>query len=324
MKTVKKFVVFDIGGTKIRRAVWDGQSLSHIESFSTPKVTASEFLKELLVRIQSLPDQEVCGVGVSTAGPVDVVQGCIRNPANLGNGDASWMNFQLKDDLSQKTGLPVCLDNDAAMTAWGQFKHYEDNQMQDLLLLTLGTGLGVGAIVNGVLARGGQNMHPELGHFIIADQPDESYQSPFLNFPTLESYLSGHHFSQRVGQALGEQWDGNQLIQQSHKQDPRVMKMWGEYSRRMAVALSNLYLAYFPKKIVLAGGFAKAASPFFLNSAVDLMGELLKGRGEAGMPIPSVQVSEHHNELPLLGAGYRIQNFYANRTEQAKELSPCI
>ncbi len=307
MAQSKKYAVIDIGGTKIRSAVWDGSGLSDMNSYATPKVSAPEFTKKIADHLRPRIEQYgLAGVGVSTAGPVDVVEGTIRNPANLGNGDDSWLRFQLKDDLSEQLNLPVVVDNDAAMTAFGQYKHFEKEKLKDLVVITLGTGLGVGAIVNGDLARGGQNMHPELGHFIIADTPDPDYSTPFANYPTMESYLSGFHFSQRVGSQLGRELTGSDLIHLSEKQDEQVTAMWRLYSQRMAVTLSNLYLIYFPEKFVFAGGFAMVSAPFFMTRTETLIAEILHGRTKAGMSLPKIEVSANHDDLPLLGAAYQI------------------
>ena len=303
-----KYLVVDIGGTKIRSALWDGFCLSEVSSIETPKVTAEIFLKTLVDHLHSKNlEVPISGIGVSTAGPVDVVDGMILNPANLGNGDDSWKKFAIKNGIEEAIQLPVSLDNDAAMTAFGHYHHSEKQRLKDFVVLTIGTGIGVSAIVNGDLVRAGQSMHPEFGHFLIADKPSDEHETPFANYPTLESYLSGFHFSNRVGNKLGRSIDGGELIRLSESRDEIVMEMWDSYSRRMAVAMSNLYLVYFPLKIVLAGGFALVASPFFLQKTQSYLSEILQGRVDAGMPLPAIEISAIHDELPLLGAGYKIQ-----------------
>ncbi len=311
MAETDHYAVLDVGGTKMRFALWDGSNLQKIDAMETPKVSASDFVATIQGALQGLfKDHSITGLGVSTAGPVDVVHGCIRNPANLGNGDASWLRFEIKQDLQKALSVPVVVDNDAAMTALGQYKHFEKERVKDLVVITLGTGLGVGALVNGELARAGQQMHPELGHFIIGSEPDPDYQTPFGHYPTMESFLSGFHFAQRVGKKLGRELTGSDLIHLSEEQDPVVQDLWESYSQRMAITLSNLYLIYFPRKFVFAGGFAMVAAPFFLNRTESLMAEILRGRVEAGMPLPDIEISTNHDELPLLGAAYRCQTLF--------------
>lgn len=303
-----KYVVVDIGGTKVRSAFWNGHDLTQVDSYETPKINAQEFTKKLAEHISTkVGGDSIAGVGVSTAGPVDVKNGSILNPANLGNDDGSWFRYEIKKELIEILNISVSLDNDAAMTAYGQFHHFEKKQLKDLVLLTVGTGIGVGAMVDGQLVRAGQSMHPELGHFIVADFPTTEYETPFANYPTLESYLSGFHFSARVGKKIGKTLSGGELIELSEGNDPQISGLWEEYGQRMAVALANLYLAYFPKKFVLAGGFAMVAGPYFMNHATHTLEKILEGRSQAGMPIPPIEISANHDELPLLGAGYKIQ-----------------
>ncbi len=301
------YLVIDVGGTKIRSAVWDGHQLHDIQSMATPKVSAAVFVDGIVDHLSSRNLAGLQGLGVSTAGPVDVVNGCIRNPANLGNGDSSWAYFEMAKDLKDKLHCPVVLDNDAAMTVFGQYYSIEKEKTKDIVMVTVGTGVGVGAMVGGRLVRAGQNMHPELGHFVMSDQPEVDLSTPFANFPTLESYLSGFHFSVRVAKALGRSLDGNEVTALSAAGNPQVLAMWQDYGRRMAVALTNLYLAYFPQKIVLSGGFVKDARPYFYDTMEQWLSKLLQQRTAAGMPLPVIEIAEAYAQLPLLGAGYNIQ-----------------
>ena len=305
---MQQFLVLDIGGTKIRYGLCQGAQLDSIGEFATPKVTAREFVNEIENHVSHLIlKNNISGVGVASAGPIDYVKGEIRNPANLGNGDESWKCFELEKDLSHVLNLPVKVDNDAALTALGFYSHYEKGANKDLLVITLGTGLGVGAIVNGEPARAGQNMHPELGHFIVADEATE-FDTLFDGFPTLESYLSGTHFASRVGVSLKKNLNGAQLLELSELGNEIVFKHWEEYSKRMAIAWTNLYLAYFPNKIVLAGGFAGAAKEFYFEKAQFWFSKLMSHRTDAGMALPEIVISANSEDLPLLGAGRLIEN----------------
>lgn len=293
----------DIGGTKIRAGVFDGQKNQHIQAMATRKLSAVDFVDQLANFCEPLIAQyQVEKVGVASAGPVNTKTGFILNPANLGNGDQSWLRFDLRGNVEKRLTLPVRLDNDALCTAWGYFNFVNKKQCKNLVVVTLGTGLGVGAITNGEKARGGQHMHPELGHFIVADQPDNNHPTPFANLPTLESYLSGFHFSKRVGRALKQEITGLELIEISKNNFDSVQQYWSEYSQRMAIACTNLYIAYFPEKIVLAGGFAHVAAEFYLEETQQIFAQLMQARTQAGQPLPRIEVFENSSELPLLGA----------------------
>jgi predicted NBD/HSP70 family sugar kinase len=116
-----------------------------------------------------------------------------------------------------------------------------------------------------------------------------------------------------VGQSLGLELTGADLIRLSQQEDPRVTLWWECYSKKMAITLGNLYLVYFPKKFVLAGGFAMVAAPYFIKPTEARLAELLQARSQAGMPVPTLEMSFNHEDLPLLGAGYQIAEELNNR-----------
>lgn len=303
--------VVDIGGTKIRAGLYHLGQVSQIHTIETPRGSTEDFLKILTDHLFEIGGSEkVQGLGVASAGPINYRKGEILNPANLGDGSAAWKIFPLRKLLEEKLKMPVVVDNDAAMTAWGYFKHREPH-VKDLVLLTVGTGIGVGAVVDGQKARGGQGMHPELGHLILGDQRDDQHPTHMGNFPTLESYLSGYHFSKRVGALIGRDFLGEDLIRLSREGDPVLLKKWSSYAKRMAVALANIYLVYFPQKMVLAGGFAKVAEPFYKKEMGDFFNHLIHERLEAGMSRPEILVTDESSELPLLGAGVSIKEALA-------------
>lgn len=304
----KKFLVIDIGGTKIRSALWSDHTLSHIESIVTPRGSVEQFFNELNTHILKRRNEfSFEAVGVSSAGPIDVKNGVILNPANLGDGSPQWRRVELKKNILPDLALPITVDNDAALTAFGHYHHVEKAACRDLVLVTLGTGVGVGAIVDGELSRSGQNMHPELGHMLLGVQVDENYQSPMGGVPTLESYASGSHFAKRLSLKYNENWRGEDLLELSRQGDTRLLLEWKTYAQRLASGLANLYLMYFPEKIILAGGFARGASEFFKEDCASWLKKILVEREKAGMIVPSIEVSPLYNELPLLGAGYQIE-----------------
>ena len=300
------FWVVDVGGTKIRSGIYDGHKVEDVVTIDTPKCSTEDFVSLLKDQFQALKNnQGIEGVGVASAGPINWSKGEILNPANLGDGSPQWKNFPLKQQIESFYKGPVVVDNDAAMTAWGYHCHV-DPQCKDLVLVTLGTGIGVDAIVEGKKARAGQGMHPEVGHFVLGDE-EEDFPTHMGNFPTIESWLSGYHFARRVGIDLNLDLTGEDLIDLSEKKDPKVMKHWNAYARRMAVALANIYLVYFPEKIILAGGFSQVAEPFYFADTIHYFKKLIEMRTDAGMKVPQILLTESSDELPLLGAGASVK-----------------
>lgn len=299
----------DIGGTKITSAFWDGSQLLDVETFPTPKVSAPEFLDELNTRLrQRIRSAQPEALGVSSAGPICVKEGALINPVNLGNHDSSWARVSLKKGLLPEVDVFKWIDSDAALAAYGEYCR-RDKKIPDMVAVTVGTGIGVGAMVDGEMVRAGQGMHPELGHLIISDESDPGFPTPFANFGTLESHLSGYFFSKRVGQLLGRELIGPEVIELAREGNPVVLKAFEDYARRMAIGMANICLVYAPTHIFLAGGFAETAAPFFLKRSLSFLEQILQCRSLEISLIPQVEIAEDTHYLPLLGAAYAANDF---------------
>lgn len=297
-------LVVDIGGTKIRAAHWNGEILEDMRDMPSPKTSSKEFIEELAQFLQPMLEERVVdAVAIAAAGPIHVRSGRILSAANLGNKDESWNHFNLKQELSLRLNKVVKVDNDAALAALGHYAHVEKAQVKDLVVVTLGTGVGVGAMVDGELVRAGQGFHPEVGHLLMKPKAQQKYPTPFSDHPTAESCLSGHHFARRLSMSLGEELSGKDVVRLSQNSDSRLVEHWESYAHQMSVFLTNIYLMYFPEKIILAGGFARSASAFFLDSTRGELEILLAELEKGGFKSPRLEVSEHPDHLSLYGAG---------------------
>lgn len=302
-------LALDIGGTKITSAFWDGRDLIEIQRFDTPQVSAHEFLSRLNAHLRErMKSHRPTALGVSSAGPIHVKEGALIHPVNLGNGDASWRRVNLKDTLLPEESIFKWVDSDAALAAYGEYCR-RGRRDKDLVAVTIGTGIGVGAIVQGEIARAGRGMHPELGHLIISEEQDKSFSTPFANFGTLESFLSGHFFAQRVSRLLGANVSGHEIIQLAQSGNAEVLESFELYSKRMAIGLANICLVYAPACITLAGGFAESAAPFFLKRTLFFLEEILHSRSIELSLIPRVEVAQDTHHLSLLGAAYAASDF---------------
>jgi glucokinase len=301
----QKKIVVDIGGTKIRAGLWDGLTLSEVTELATPKVNSNEFTHQLVQFLSPYMDQnKVTSVHIACAGPINVKLGCIVGAVNLGNQDNSWHKYPLRDSIQNQIQRPVHLDNDAALAAWGYCKHFLKNTCSDLVVITLGTGLGVGAVIDGQLARAGQGFHPELGHIPLQKSQFNVSASSLKGYLTAESLLAGHHFATHVSERLGTTCDGKQLIQLSQNEPESMKPIWQDYVEHMSQFLSHIFLVYMPEKIIFAGGFAQAASPYFLTQARSRTQEQLAQFISQGFQFPDIELASEPDLLPLYGAAY--------------------
>ena len=177
-----KILSFDIGGTKIAFAIVDenGKLLSQPVKYSTP--ATKEAIESLLKKVITQNETDIDAVSISTAGTVDIenkkITGSVGNlPAGYGEID-----FQA---LSNKK---VFVENDANAAVWAEYKVGHAQNMDNVVLLTLGTGVGVGIIVNGKLLKGKSGAAGET-HFSV--RQDKHRRCGCGNYDCLEIYMSG-------------------------------------------------------------------------------------------------------------------------------------
>jgi glucokinase len=151
----------DVGGTKIAAGVVadDGRVLqeSRAESPATSSAEIERTISELVAELRKEHDVE--GVGVGAAGFIDQHRATVMFAPNL-----AWRDLDLRGDLEKRIGLPVVVENDAAAAAWGEFTFGAAADSDDLLLVTVGTGVGGGIVLDGQLYRGAFGVAAEIGH----------------------------------------------------------------------------------------------------------------------------------------------------------------
>ncbi len=301
MSVESKILSIDIGGTKIRAGLFYNNNLESVKSIPTPQGTTSEFLGGLVSFLQNSYDIKAIDlVSIASAGPVDTQNGVLLNPANIGDGSESWGFFELKQNLQAILDKPVLVENDAAMTAYGYFFENQ-KQNSNFVMMTLGTGVGVGTIIYGKLQKSAKGMHPELGHLVLRESHEENL-GQVKGYETVETCLSGFHFSRRVGQETKQKLNGEDLIALSSKDPQTYTPFWEQYAKDMAAFWCNLTHIYYPEKFVLGGGFIKGAQEFFLSKSVDYYKRYLQKSQHSNPSLPAIEVVKNLDELPLLGA----------------------
>ncbi|MEO5653005.1 MAG: ROK family glucokinase [Marmoricola sp.] len=179
----------DVGGTKISAGVIDehGKVVVSDRTESPAKdphaivMTIAGLVAALTASIEG--DHEVEAVGLSAAGFVDKRRATLLFAPNL-----AWRDEPLKERVEQEVGLPVVVENDANAAAWGEFTFGAGEDVEDLLMLTIGTGVGGGVVLDGSLMRGGFGVAGEVGH--IGMVPG-GVPCGCGNLGCLESYGSG-------------------------------------------------------------------------------------------------------------------------------------
>ena len=154
----------DVGGTKIAGGVVDEQGAvletARRESPATDTVAIEQSIEELVA--SCAVQHDVVAVGVGAAGFVDARRSTVMFAPNL-----AWRDEPLRVDLEKRIGLPVVVENDANAAAWGEFTFGAGEDVADSLLVTVGTGVGGGIVLDGKLHRGAFGVAAEIGHMRV-------------------------------------------------------------------------------------------------------------------------------------------------------------
>ncbi|MEW6619426.1 MAG: ROK family protein [bacterium] len=193
-------IAVDLGGTNIRAAVVD-QTGKIIEKKDTAtKVSEGhevviQQMKELIQDvIKEVSFQQIVGIGIGSPGPLDTKTGVIIDTPNLG-----WKNVALKETIEEEFHLPTYVDNDGNLAALGEKWLGAGKEVENLVCLTLGTGIGGGIIINGEIFHGSNDAAGEVGHIIV--EPN-GLRCGCGNYGCMEAYASGQGITKRTTYAI--------------------------------------------------------------------------------------------------------------------------
>ena len=176
----------DIGGTKVAAGVVDedGRVVEQVrrDTPSTSPTATEETIVEIVAELSSRHD--ISAVGIGAAGFIDADRSIVRFSPHL-----AWREEPLRDVVGGRTGLPVVIENDANAGAWAEYRFGAGRGAPVLACVNLGTGIGGGVVVGGVLQRGGYGMAAEFGHMTVV--PD-GRRCECGNRGCWEQYVSGN------------------------------------------------------------------------------------------------------------------------------------
>jgi glucokinase len=164
-------VAVDMGGTNLRAAYYPTEEPQPAAQRKIP-TQASEGTEAVLLRLISLirdvapPGHKDLRIGVAAPGPLDPRRGMVYGAPNL----PGWHAVPLRDRLAEALGCPVYVGNDANLGALGEWRHGAGRGVENLMYLTIGTGIGAGVIADGRLLLGARGLAAELGHMTV--EPD--------------------------------------------------------------------------------------------------------------------------------------------------------
>ena len=266
----------DLGGTAIKFGLFDGASrLEGAFQLPTPTEQGGDGVAEQMVagarRLmaeQHLPPGAVLGVGIGSPGPLSISRGVIHAMPNIPGMD----DFPLRDRVADALGLPAALENDANAAALGEFICGAGRDVRDMVLLTLGTGIGSGIILDGNILHGAHEIGGELGHMIVDPQgePCDCGQQGCLEACCSAKYLvraatrkirqDGVASSLRAALDVGRRLGAKEIQSAAEAGDELAAELWDRAARFLALGCVNVCRIFDPEQIVLAGGMAQAGS----------------------------------------------------------------
>jgi len=232
----------EAGGTKFNCAVGTGPGDIRL-SRRIPTTTPGETLRDVVAFFEAA--QEKCGafaaMGIASFGPVDLDEGSPTYGFITTTPKSGWQHADLLGPLRKCFGVPLGFDTDVNGAALGEHLWGAGQGTDPLVYLTIGTGIGGGALVNGRLLHG--MLHPEMGH-IHVPAPCSSALKPACACPFHTSCLEGYI----SGPALAKRWGaGVETFSADHE-------IWCEFATIMAHGLVNIILTLSPQRIILGGG----------------------------------------------------------------------
>lgn len=262
----------DLGGTYIKGGACDATGrLLHKQSITTEAEQGYKhvlgrmalLVHELRARVGKADSPTVVGVGAP--GPMSHSAGMIYKAPNLPGFD----HVPLRDDLARQTGLPVTLENDANAAAYGEFVAGAGAAVSSMVMLTLGTGIGGGVVLDGKLWRGAFDNAGEVGHMIIVPGGRDC---PCSQAGCLERYASANAVAERLAEAVAagaasilaprvharQDFDARDVLVATESGDALAQRIWEEACLYLALGIVNLQHVLNPQLVVLAGGLINA------------------------------------------------------------------
>jgi glucokinase len=256
----------DLGGTKILAGVVtrEGEVLRRHERITTLD-SQDALVAELEIAIGEVLDDEVGAIGLGVPGPLDLSRGRTYDMVNL-----PFHDFPLRDHMHEKFSLPVGLDNDANAAAVAEWRVGAGRGVDDLVMLTLGTGLGGGVISNGRPFRGARGAGVELGHTVIVHD-GRPCQGRCSGRGHLEPYVTGLAATRAAQDAFGPAADAHRLVRLANEGDVQAREILADIGRHLGSAMGSFANIFEPALIVLGGGFGVAAWEHIVGPAEEVM-----------------------------------------------------
>ncbi|MDP2576215.1 MAG: ROK family protein [Gemmatimonadota bacterium] len=305
-ETSRWIVGVDIGGTTINVGIVpsEGGSPLAFRTKRTESQRGAKFVVDRVVKMIKESIQEVmkgeghpldafAGVGIGSPGPLDRKTGTVISTPNLG-----WRNFPLRDLIQNAVGLPATLENDANAATYGEWWLGAGRSVNNLVGVTLGTGIGGGVVLNGEIYHGASDAAAEIGHMTINST---GRKCKCGNYGCLEAYASGPAIALRAIEGLEagaesiltqmapnlEDITAETVFEAVVTGDRYASEVVSDTAKFLGTGVANVINLLNPEMVVIAGGVTKAGEHLMVPLRAEVRLRAFKVAEEACRIVPA-------------------------------------
>jgi len=263
------FISVDLGGTQIRAALFRRDSLSPVRVERTPtRADVPGVYERLEALIASVWPAEgsVRAIGVASPGPLNPHSGVIIATPNI----KEWRDFPLTEKLARRFAVPVFLDNDANMACLGEWKFGAGQGHENVLYLTISTGIGGGVIAEGKLLQGFHGLAAELGHTtVLPDGPlcgcgKRGHVEAIASGTGIAAYVRGKIAAGSASSLENKKnFNAHDVADAAQQGDALALEAFEQAGFYLGLAVANFLAAFDPSIVIFGGGVSRSGNLLF-------------------------------------------------------------
>ncbi len=266
------YIGIDIGGTAVKIGLVEENGTLHssssypvnFDNYETPIIDTVVKQTEVFLEKNNIALETVNGIGISATGHINTLKGTVEGSAGH---IKNWLGTPIVERLTNHFHKPTTLANDANCAAIGEKWLGAAKSYHDVIMVTIGTGVGGGIIVNDKILSGAIGIAGELGHFSIKK---DGIPCSCGNIGCLEQYGSTSALVRRVQQSIyfdtlgvtPEQINGTYIFQQAEARNPHIMQILNDWIADIALGITGLIHIFNPSLIVIGGGVSQQQTLF--------------------------------------------------------------
>jgi glucokinase len=298
---MKYLACFDIGGSYIKYALIDENGTMYEKGKeTTPKNNTQEEIAVIIIAIVKLFQSTfpVTSIGISSCGLIDSEIGEVILSSNIPN----YTGMKLSEEIYKQTGLPVTVENDVRSACIGEMWRGAGGGKRNIVLLTLGTGIGSGIIIDGKMIKGSRGLAGELGHIVIVHNGLEcgcGGKGCYERYASTSAFIRQYIEEAKKDGIQFNEISGEEVMIRVKQQEARAVKVYKQFVQYIATGLISIAHLLNPEAIIIGGGIAEEGEEFIQDVRLAFR--------EGSMSLyhsTNILTSQLRNDASLYGACY--------------------